>query len=599
MNSNTWTRIIAVVLFAALALPLQLAAQAQTQPGHQYHHYQIVDPGTFGGPQSFQALGGLGVGVLNNAGAFGGWADTSVIDPLCFFDVPDCYAAHAFVWQNGAKTDLDVLPGGLNSQVNWISANGLMTGVADNGQMDPLQGIPQIRGTFWGHDGSITDVGTLPGAYFANPFAVNSRGEVAGQASNTIPDPNSMIGLGYQSRAIYWKDGVMQDLGTLGTGTDAVAGLINEHGQVAGWSYINSVPSPDCSGIGGPVLTTDSFIWDKKNGMRDIGGLGGTCTLARALTNRGQIIGGSSLTGDVTIHPFVWDATTGVTDLLDPSDSSYGFAEGINSRGEVAGGTCDAVTCYAVLWRKSGGKWHKTNLSTISQGAFSISINTSEQVLGNWFGTGVFLSENGGPMVDLSTLTPSNSGLQLNEAGQINDRGEISLNASDASGNNHAVLLIPCDENHPGVHGCDYSMVNAAMLQQNVAPATQHPATGTARSRLPASMLNRFRSRWAQRTPGSVTNPAPAPEQTSPANTDSVDVEGEQLLGPLYGRYKGYCSVYGGKLTGYCTAYSYYSCAVKVSTACPSGKTATKPGYFRCSDRFSRYVDLGTGCGFN
>jgi len=388
MNSKAWTRIITLTLFAALALPLQLAAQALSQPQHQYHHYQIIDPGTFGGPQSFQTLGGLGVGVLNNAGAFGGWADTSAIDPLCFFDYPDCYAAHAFVWQNGAKTDLGLLPGGTNSQVNWISANGLMTGVADNGQFDPLLGIPQIRGSFWAHDGIITDIGTLPGAYFANPFAVNNRGEVVGAAANTIPDANSIFGIGYQTRAFYWKDGVMQDLGTLGTGTDAVAGLINEQGQVAGWSYINSVPSPDCSGIGGPVLTTDSFIWDNKNGMRDIGGLGGTCTLARALTNRGQIIGGSSLTGDTTIHPFVWDATTGVTDLLDPSDSSYGFAEGINSRGEVAGGTCDAVTCYAVLWRKSGGKWHKTNLSTVSQAAFSISINASEQVLGN-FGTGV------------------------------------------------------------------------------------------------------------------------------------------------------------------------------------------------------------------
>jgi probable HAF family extracellular repeat protein len=460
---------ILIAMLAALTVSLRVPAQDVHVQPHQYHHYQINDVGTFGGPQSFQALGFLGVGVLNNAGAFGGWADTSVIDPLCFFDFPDCYAAHAFVWQNGAKTDLGLLPGGTNSQVNWISANGLMSGAADNGQFDPLIGIPQIRGTFWGHDGSITDVGSLPGAYFANPGAVNNRGEVVGTATNTIPDTNSMLGFGYQSRAFYWKDGVMQDLGTLGTGTDAIAGLINEQGQVAGWSYINSVPSPDCSGIGGPVLTTDSFIWDKKNGMRDIGGLGGTCTLARALTNRGQIIGGSSLTGDTTIHPFVWNAATGVTDLLDPSDSSYGFAEGENAHGDVAGGTCDSVTCYAVLWRKSGGRWQKTNLSTITQAAFSIAINSSQQVVGNWSG-GAFLSEDGGPMVDLSTLTSSTSGLQLNEAGQINDRGEISLNASDASGNNHAVVLIPCDENHPGVEGCDYSMVDAATAAQNPVP---------------------------------------------------------------------------------------------------------------------------------
>jgi hypothetical protein len=102
-----------------------------------------------------------------------------------------------------------------------------------------------------------------------------------------------------------------------------------------------------------------------------------------------------------------------------------------------------------------------------------------------------------------------------------------------------------------------------------------------------------------QRTSGSVIDSTPAEEHASSASTDGVDVESEQLLGPLYGHYKGYCGVYGGKLTGYCTAYSYYSCAAKVSTACPSGKTATKPGYFQCSDRFSRYVDLARGCGFN
>jgi len=54
-----------------------------------------------------------------------------------------------------------------------------------------------------------------------------------------------------------------------------------------------------------------------------------------------------------------------------------------------------------------------------------------------------FLWEDGGPLV-------------LVEAGEINDRGEISVNASDANGNNHVVLLIPCDDDHPDVHGCDY-----------------------------------------------------------------------------------------------------------------------------------------------
>ena len=270
MNSKTSMSIIALTLFAALASTTPLAAQHNAKPNqpHQYHHYQIADPGTFGGPQSYQTLGTLGaVGVLNNRGMFVGSADTPTVDPNC--ETPDCYAFHAFLWQNGAKTDLGLLPRGTNSQVNWISANGLMTGNGDNGQADPLIGIPfQVRGTYWGHDHAITDVGTLPGTYFASPFAVNNRGEVVGAAMNTIPDSNSIWGIGYQTRAFYWKDGVMQDLGTLGTGTDALAGLINERGQVVGVSYVNSIPTTCVnSQIGiGFAFTTDSFIWEKKMG---------------------------------------------------------------------------------------------------------------------------------------------------------------------------------------------------------------------------------------------------------------------------------------------------------------------------------------------
>ena len=55
MNSKTWTRIIALSLFAALAIPVQLPAQDKAKPDHhhKYHHYQLNDVGTFGGPSSY------------------------------------------------------------------------------------------------------------------------------------------------------------------------------------------------------------------------------------------------------------------------------------------------------------------------------------------------------------------------------------------------------------------------------------------------------------------------------------------------------------------------------------------------------------------
>jgi uncharacterized membrane protein len=497
MKSKERTGIVALTLLV-VATPISLAAQDNVKQGHphQYHHYQIVDVGTFGGPQSYMFLpGGFRGGFLNNQGTLTGSADTLAVDPYCFWS-PDCFATHAFQLQNGGTTDLGVLSGGIGSQVNWISASGRMAGISDNGQQDPLNpAVPQVHAVLWEH-GQIIDVGTYPGGgYDAWANAVNNRSEIAGQAYNTVPDPNSMFGYGYQSRAYYWSDGVMQDLGTLGTGNDADAGLINDRGQVVGVSYTSSVSNATCAGISPFKFTTGSFIWDRKNGMKNIGGLGGTCTLANDLNNHGQIVGGSSLTGDATVHPFVWNTATGVTDLLDPSDTSFGFAQAENAHGDVAGGTCDSATCYAVLWRKHRGHWQKTNLSTITDNAFSISINASEQVVGNVGTTSSapFLWEDGGPMVDLNTLVSSGSGLTLSEAHQINDLGEIAIGALDTNGHNLAVLLIPCDENHPGVAGCDYDLIDAATAAGRVTPASknQRPTELTPRHRMPG-MLNRF-----------------------------------------------------------------------------------------------------------
>jgi hypothetical protein len=48
-------------------------------------------------------------------------------------------------------------------------------------------------------------------------------------------------------------------------------------------------------------------------------------------------------------------------------------------------------------------------------------------------------------------------------AENINALGEIVATGLDPKGNGHALCLFPCDENHPHVKGCDYSLVDPSM----------------------------------------------------------------------------------------------------------------------------------------
>jgi probable HAF family extracellular repeat protein len=209
VKSRTLTCITAITLFAALALPLSMAAQ-QTR-------YRPIDLGTFGGPASFvesPAFFEETAQVLNNRGSVVGWANTS--NP----DTNPILNTHAFQWYKGVLSDLGTLPGGNNSIALWISANGIVVGLSDNGLVDPLLGFPEVNAVLW-EDGQPINLGTLEGGHESAAFSVNSRGQVVGPFFNSKPDP---FEFGFQERPFLWQNGEMQDLGTLG-GPNARADL--------------------------------------------------------------------------------------------------------------------------------------------------------------------------------------------------------------------------------------------------------------------------------------------------------------------------------------------------------------------------------------
>jgi probable HAF family extracellular repeat protein len=512
---NCWAKALGLTLlslgifsvFLAQAQQKTLTDQAaqgiapQSHP-HKHHHYQLVQIPTFGGPGVNFFDNTNNIGVLNARGVVsGGAADTKIPDPYApVYWWSNGNITHAFRWQNGTLTNLGSLPGTNNSGSAWISANGLIAGISENGQIDPsVKDLPEISAVMW-RDGQIINLGSLPGGgYQSAAVSVNNRGEVVGVATNLVPDSNSLLqhnpnlwsGLayGYQLRAFIWdQESGMQDLGTLGTGTDAEALKINGRGQVIGDSYLNSEPSPVCAAVG-LNLVTGTFLWENGE-MTNLGSFGGTCTVPGDLNEHGQVVGASYVKGDLFQRAFIWQNGS-FRDLGGSLGGKNTGAIAINENGESVGVgyLAGEITFHATLWRAVG---QITDLGTVGSDpcSFAQGVNDEGQVVGdstptdcqNFNTSRAFLWEHGS-IVDLNTLIPPKSSLYLLYAFTINNRGEIAVNGRDAHGIEQAALLIPCDENHADVDGCDYSMVDEqASTHEGAASVMQDPTTAAPRS---------------------------------------------------------------------------------------------------------------------
>ena len=77
----------------------------------------------------------------------------------------------------------------------------------------------------------------------------------------------------------------------------------------------------------------------------------------------------------------------------------------------------------------------------------------------------------------------------------INERGEIAGTAVRPNGDVRAFLLIPCDEQHTNVEGCDRSPVEESTTATTEAEAAVPAPTTTTQQKLTASeMQDRIRA---------------------------------------------------------------------------------------------------------
>jgi probable HAF family extracellular repeat protein len=499
MKAKPSATLTAAALFAALALPVPLATQAQQQSEKGEHiWYKLIDIGAFGGPNS--GNNGESI-VMNREGDVTGFADTPALDPFC---LNDCFVSHAFRWRDGVLTDLGSLPGGSDSFTNAISSHDQIVGFSENGVLNPLTGIPELVATVW-QGGRVIDLGTF-GGNFSLAAMNNDHQQVVGCASNNIPDSftptNVFYGLGFdpnQLRAFLWQGKKLHDLGTLG-GPDACAVWINDRGQIAGASFANSTVNPDTG-----LPTLDPFLWEDGK-MLDLGTLGGTVGLAFMVNNRGQVIGQSSLAdipgaciggsgGAVGCHGILWER--GVLTDLGTLGGNFSIANWINDEGDIVGvaSNQNEQTVFGFLWKKGV----MTQLGTLPGdcGSKAFAINASARVVGQSIpcdgSTRAVLWEPGGPALDLNALVNPGSGVLLTDPKIINDTGDIVLEGLLSNGDAHSVVLLQCEE---GEQGCvDIAHVSAAPARKFSAAISSGPTTSIDARLTPHGNMAAWRAR--------------------------------------------------------------------------------------------------------
>ena len=317
---------------------------------------------------------------LNASGQMTGWSY-----------VPGDLEVHAYRFGPSGLTDLGTL-GGTSSQGFALNSLGHVAGEST------LTGDVASHGFL--HDGaSLQNLGTLGGS-FSTATAINDVGQVVG---------NSLTPGDISLEAFIHQGGVMTGLGHLGGGYSTAA-AINQSGKVVGASLTLLFEFHGYLYAGGTMV--------------DLGSLGGGYSAAYAINNSDVVVGESMLTSG-EVHGFMF--SSGVMTDLGTLGGTYSSAYAINSAGQIIGTSATSGDAQVNGFIYNSGVM--TDLGTLG-GNFSTpyAINDLGQVVGETetseFVMRAFLWQ-GGSMVDLNTLLPTNSGWQLNSAQFINNAGRI------------------------------------------------------------------------------------------------------------------------------------------------------------------------------
>jgi len=333
---------------------------------------------------------------------------------------------------------------------------------------------------------TVTDLGTLSGFSSSLAYDNNSSGQITGCSDNSIV-PTVPCTTNIPADAYLWSSsGGMQDLGHL-AGDDSSAGyVVNDSGEVVGYSANTQ------TGV------THGVLWPQSGGMIDLGTLpgGNGYSVADAITSKGVIVGESVVSnGDVhavlwtksgttyhihdkgqmpkapytdpydinenlqvtgiayfnqagtRYHAFLWSKATGWRDRIPLPGGKNSYGSWINNSGVIAGASRSAkypngVTVY---W-DAAGKVHLVGTLPGGDASYAGFITDAGEILGQSTVPGgdnhAFIWTRKKRMQDLNNLIPKNSGWVLHHAASVNAAGQI-VGYGTINGVDHGFLLTP------------------------------------------------------------------------------------------------------------------------------------------------------------
>jgi probable HAF family extracellular repeat protein len=219
---------------------------------------------------------GIGDGIayaINDSGqAVGGTTGGGIFPELAF------PAGAAFLYSRGTTTIINTNSGG-----NYVAY-----GLNNLSQVVGIFGSPSRA--FLYDNGAITNLGTLPGDDYSLAEDINDLGQVVGySAPSGIEDATAFL---------YSSTTGMTSLGRLlPTDNYSAAFSINNNGQVVGWSGTNpNFYTTSGEGIRA-FLYSDGVMQDLNSLIAPDSGV--ILTQARAINDRGEIVGAGSINGEL------------------------------------------------------------------------------------------------------------------------------------------------------------------------------------------------------------------------------------------------------------------------------------------------------------